>query len=104
MDLSDRTISTVILAGGFVFDFGPTNNHGLPKWQVGSFWNRRFGFICLGLSHWRSRPAVFAPQGRQLIARGASPWNLRRLSDLFRPGGATVNSQGRKPLEPVQAV
>ena len=39
-----------------------------------------------------------APEGRQFIARGASPWKEMRKPNLS-PGGATVHSQGRKPLE-----
>ena len=42
-----------------------------------------------------------APAGRRSLARGVNPWT-RRGHHAASPGGATVGSQGREPLEPTR--
>jgi hypothetical protein len=53
----------------------------------------------------RLRPVIgsrvaSAPEGRWSRARGRAVAPGGRLGGCFRPGGAMVHSQGRKPLEP----
>ncbi len=53
---------------------------------------------CQPLGRDRAPVGFSAPEGRQSIARGVNPWIKTGRRDVLSPGGAAVNSQGRKTL------